>query len=374
MKPRDHVVEISAGALARFDELIDTRSPAEFGDDHIPGAISCPVLDNEERARVGTIYKQVSPFDAKKLGAALVARNIARHIEILFIGKPKTWKPLVYCWRGGKRSGAMAHVLREIGWDARTLEGGYKAYRRFVVDSLSALPLKFRFKVIHGATGSGKSRLLRALHKAGAQMLDLEDLAAHRGSVLGNLPARPQPSQKGFESLLLRALQNLSPAKPVYVEGESRKIGQLQIPEALIARMRASDCVLLQAGMQTRAALLLEEYRHFFADPAALGAQLDCLAGLHGRERVEEWKSLATAGKWPQLVDRLLLEHYDPAYQRSASHNFPRLADARVYRLATPGDAAFAQLAGELVEGAGAKAGEDVAAVGRVEVPERLAQ
>ena len=332
-----------------FDAIIDVRSPAEFSEDHVPGAISCPVLDNEERARVGTVYKQVSPFDAKKLGAALVARNIARHVENLFIQKPKNWKPLVYCWRGGKRSGAMAHVLREIGWHARSLEGGYKAYRRYVVDALAALPARFTFKVIHGVTGSGKSRFLRALHGAGAQALDLEDLAAHRGSVLGNLPERPQPSQKGFESRLLFELQKLDPARPVYVEGESRKIGQLQVPEALIERMRASECLLLQASTETRVALLLDEYRHFFTDPKALGEQLDCLAGLHGRARVNEWKALAGAGAWPELVARLLEEHYDPAYRRSAAHNFPRLADAAVLPLHSADDAAFDRLARALM-------------------------
>ena len=331
-----------------FDTLIDTRSPAEYAEDHVPGAISCPVLDDEERARVGTIYKQVSPFEAKKLGAALVARNIARHIETAFAGKEKHWKPLVYCWRGGKRSGAMAHVLREIGWEAKTLDGGYKAYRRHVVETLAALPATFTFRVIHGATGSGKSRLLRALADAGAQALDLEALAAHRGSVLGNLPGQPQPSQKMFESLVLKSLSALEPSREIYVEGESRKIGQLQVPEALIGRMRSSECLLLQTGTHTRVALLLDEYRHFFADPATLGAQLDCLAGLHGRERVGEWKALVAAGDWATLVARLLAEHYDPAYRRSAAHNFPRLAQAEVLRLDSSADAAFTALAGRL--------------------------
>jgi tRNA 2-selenouridine synthase len=239
----------------------------------------------------------------------------------------------------------MAHVLREVGWEARTLEGGYKAYRRYVVESLAALPLKFAFKVIHGVTGSGKSRVLRALLAAGAQVLDLEELAAHRGSVLGNLPGRPQPSQKMFESMLLHSLLSLDSSKEIYVEGESRKIGQLQVPEALIGRMRASECVLLEVGLDTRVALLLDEYRHFFADPAALGAQLDCLAGLHGRDRVGEWKALAAAGQWQQLVARLLEEHYDSAYRRSAAHNFPRLAEARVLALASPLPAAFERLA-----------------------------
>lgn len=331
-----------------FDAILDARSPAEFAEDHVPGAISCPVLDDEERARVGTIYKQISPFDAKKIGAALVARNIAHHIEDLFVAKPKTWKPLVYCWRGGKRSSAMAHVLREVGWEARTLEGGYKAYRRYAVESLATLPQKFTFKVIHGVTGSGKSRMLRALRAAGAQVLDLEELAAHRGSVLGTLPGRPQPSQKMFESLLLQSLSALDSSREVFVEGESRKIGQLQIPEALIHRMRASECVLLQADTRTRVALLLDEYRHFFTDPAALGVQLDCLAGLHGRDKVGEWKALSAAGKWPALVARLLEEHYDPAYRRSAAQNFPQLADAAVLPLASADDAAFRSLAGAL--------------------------
>jgi tRNA 2-selenouridine synthase len=338
-------VSVAAETLRDFDTIIDTRSPAEFDEDHVPGAISCPVLDNEERARVGTIYKQVSPFDAKKIGAALVARNIARHIENEFKERPKAWKPLVYCWRGGKRSGAMAHVLREVGWEAKTLEGGYKAYRRYVVDSLAALPAKFTFRVIHGVTGSGKSRLLRALSAAGAQALDLEDLAAHRGSVLGTLPERPQPSQKMFESLLLDRMLSFDPKKEIFVEGESKKIGQLQVPDALIGRMRASECLLLQADTATRVALLMDEYRHFFTDLPALGAQLDCLVALHGRERVGEWKALAAAGAWPALVERLLEDHYDAAYRRSAAHNFPRLADAKVLRLDSANDAAFDRLA-----------------------------
>ena len=342
-------VPVSAASFKDCDAILDTRSPAEFAEDHVPGAISCPVLDNEERARVGTLYKQVSPFDAKKLGAALVARNIARHVETAFISKEKNWRPLVYCWRGGKRSGAMTHVLREIGWDAVALEGGYKAYRRFVVESLATLPRNCSFTVIHGATGSGKSRLLRTLRASGAQVLDLEELAAHRGSVLGSLPGLPQPTQKMFESLLLRELDGFDLRKEIFVEGESKKIGQLQIPEALIERMRASNCVVVQAGLETRIALLLDEYRHFFADPAALAAQLDCLAGLHGREKIGGWQALAAAGDWHALVARLLEEHYDAAYRRSAARNFTRLADASVYHIGSPQQSAFEHLAGSIL-------------------------
>lgn len=352
MKHVQHAPRLSLPAeeatFRAFDTIIDTRSPAEFAEDHVPGAISCPVLDNEERARVGTIYKQVSPFDAKKIGAALVAKNIAAHIENQFKEKPRAWKPLVYCWRGGKRSGAMAHILREIGWDAMALEGGYKAYRRYVVGSLAALPAQFTFRVIHGVTGSGKSRLLRALEAEGAQILDLEDLAAHRGSVLGTLPDRPQPSQKMFESLLLQTLLNLNSSKEVFVEGESKKIGQLQVPEALIERMRASECLSLQTDTATRVALLMDEYRHFFTDVEKLGGLLDCLVGMHSRERIAEWKALAAAGEWPVLVARLLEEHYDPAYLRSAAHNFPRLAQARSLRIPSDEVEAFRKIALDL--------------------------
>jgi len=337
-----------AATFGGFDSIIDTRSPAEFAEDHVPGAISCPVLDNEERARVGTIYKQVSPFDAKKLGAALVAKNISMHLENAFQGKPRTWRPLVYCWRGGQRSAAMAHVLRQVGWDAKTVEGGYKAYRRYVVDSLAELPPKYRFRVVHGVTGSGKSRFLRALGAAGAQVLDLEDLAVHRGSVLGGLPERPQPSQKMFESLVLAMLLSFDPKKEVFVEGESKKIGQLQVPDALIARMRASECLLLDTANEARIELLMDEYRHFFSDLPALNAQLDCLVALHGCERVDAWKTLASTGSWKELVARLLEEHYDPAYKRSAPKNFPRLGEAKVLRLDSANDAAFSHLAGQV--------------------------
>jgi len=334
----------------RYDAVIDCRSPAEYAEDHVPGAISAPVLDDAERAAVGTMYKQLSAFEAKKLGASLVAKNVARHVETLFAGQQRGWRPLVYCWRGGKRSGAMAHILREIGWEAQTLEGGYRRYRRWVVAQLESIPERFEFRVIHGPTGSGKSRLLGALRKAGAQVLDLEELAAHRGSVLGNLPDRPQPSQKWFESQLLAALSELEPGKPVFVEGESKKIGQVQVPEALIARMRASPCLRLEAPLEVRVDLLLDEYRHFLQDRRLLEAQLDCLVALHGREEVAAWKALAAQGAWRDFVARLLMQHYDPAYRRSSLKNFVRLPEAETVRVDSAEDPAFAAIAQRMLE------------------------
>ncbi len=334
----------------RYDTLIDCRSPAEYAEDHIPGALSAPVLDDGERAAVGTMYKQLSPFEAKKLGAALVAKNVGRHVQALFAGRPPGWRPLVYCWRGGKRSGAMAHILREIGWDAQTLEGGYRSYRRWVVAQLESIPETLGFRVVHGPTGSGKSRLLGALREAGAQVLDLEALAAHRGSVLGNLPDRPQPSQKWFESQLLAALRALNRRSPVYVEGESKKIGQLQVPEALIARMRASPCVRLEAPLEVRVTLLLDEYRHFLADRRSLEAQLDCLVALHGREKIAAWKALAAQGAWREFVARLLGEHYDPAYRRSSLKNFIHLPDAERVCIESAEETAFARATQRILE------------------------
>lgn len=333
-----------------FDTIIDARTPSEFAEDHIPGAISAPVLDDAQRAEVGTLYKQVSPFEAKKVGAALIAKNVAVHIDNLWRKKDRAWKPLIYCWRGGKRSGAMAHILREVGWEAQTLPGGYKAYRRWVVQELEKKPLDLDFVVVHGPTGSGKSRLLAALKAAGAQVLDLEQLAAHRGSVLGGLPNRPQPSQKMFESLLLKELSALERKQPVYVEGESKKIGQLQVPDALITRMRASPCVRLETDTETRVTLLLEEYEFFLANREKLFEQLDCLVSLHGREKISEWKALAERGAWREFVARLLTEHYDPAYRRSSQNNFTHLADAHMVRVRSADQRAFLDAARSLVE------------------------
>ncbi|HSD42322.1 MAG TPA: tRNA 2-selenouridine(34) synthase MnmH [Burkholderiales bacterium] len=335
--------------LDLFDEVIDVRSPAEYAEDHVPGAASCPVLDDAERAEIGTLYKQVSPFDAKRRGAALVSRNIARHLETAFAGRDRDWRPLVYCWRGGKRSGAMMHVLREVGWQAAQLEGGYKAYRRAVVAALETLPRHFRYIVLCGETGSAKSRVLEALAGAGAQVLDLERLARHRGSVLGNLPDTPQPAQKMFETLVWDGLRRLDPAVPVFVEAESKKIGQLQVPDALLESMRASDCARVEAPVAARVAFLIEEYRHFLADPAALKAQLDCLTGLYAKETIAGWQAAADRGEWERLVAELLTAHYDPAYRRSTDRKYARLAEAHVVRPRDLSPASIAAVAQELL-------------------------
>ncbi|MBI5785583.1 MAG: tRNA 2-selenouridine(34) synthase MnmH [Rhodocyclales bacterium] len=308
--------------LSGFDAIIDARSPSEYAEDHVPGAISCPVLSDEERARVGTLYKQVSPFEAKKIGAALVAKNIARHIEERFLDKPREWRPLVYCWRGGKRSGAFQHILREIGWDAHRLEGGYKAWRQTIVAELALLPGRYSFRVVSGATGSAKSRILEALAGQGAQILHLEALAAHKGSVLGNLPDEAQPSQKAFETRLHAALTALEPQRPVFVEAESRRIGAVQVPDALIAAIRAAPCVRIEATVAARVEFLLHDYAYFLADPRWLAEKLGHLRGLQSNETLARWLALIEAGDFRSLVGQLLEQHYDPLYQRSQAKNY----------------------------------------------------
>jgi len=305
-----------------FDALIDVRSPAEYAEDHLPGAVNWPVLDNEERARVGTIYKQVSTFEARKLGAALVSRRIANTLEQFVADKPRDWRPLVYCWRGGQRSGSLSLVLAQVGFATTQLSGGYRAFRAQVREQLEVLPAQFQFTVIGGRTGSGKTRLLQALRAAGGQVLDLEALAAHRGSVLGGLPDQAQPTQKHFDTLVWQALRALDPTRPVFVESESRRIGRCQLPDALLARIQTdSPLVAVDMPMAARCELLMEDYAFFTQDVDSLCERLESLAELRGKAVVLHWQSLARAGEWASLLPELMRDHYDPLYDRSAKRH-----------------------------------------------------
>jgi tRNA 2-selenouridine synthase len=337
----------SVAALRDYSERIDVRSPAEFALDHVPRAMNHPVLDDSERARIGTMYA-ASPFTARKLGAALVARNIATMLETAFIERPREWRPLVYCWRGGQRSRALTEVLNEIGWRAVQLEGGYRAYRRYVVAELAERPWRFDFAVICGLTGSGKSRLLDALRVAGAQTLDLEGIARHRGSLLGDLPDDAQPSQKWFESQLLDALAGLDPGRPVYVESESRRIGAVQMPDALLARMRAGRAVTLNTPLAQRVALLKEEYAHYLGAPESLADRLQRLTVLHGKAVTARWSAMTAAGDWDALIGELLDAHYDPTYARSLERNFPAVRHAFSISVDDASRESFAALAREV--------------------------
>jgi tRNA 2-selenouridine synthase len=325
--------------LAGFDAVIDARSESEFAEDHLPGALNWPVLNDAERASVGTEYKQVSPFDARKRGAALAAMNIARHVQQQVMDKPRGWRPLVYCWRGGQRSGSLALVLDQIGFSVQVLDGGYRAFRRAVLDQTVGLPDTLQFRVLCGRTGSAKSRLLQALAAEGAQVLDLEALACHRGSVLGLVPGERQPTQKAFETQVWQALRGFDPARVVYAEGESRTIGRLRVPETLLARLRASACVQVEMPVEARVHFLMNDYAHFVNDPGAFCERLQALREVRGAAVVEQWQAQVQGGHVAQVVHELLVQHYDPVYTRSMHRNFSQLAQAVPALLpdATPG-------------------------------------
>ncbi len=335
--------------LAEFDAVIDARSEAEYAEDRLPGAINWPSLDNAQRHEVGTLYKQVSPFDARKRGAALVAANIARHIERDVMDKPRGWKPLVYCWRGGQRSGSLSLVLGQIGFQVHIVEGGYKAFRAALLAQLPELVARLQYRVVCGPTGSGKTRLLQALEAAGAQVLDLEGLASHRSSVLGIIPGQPQPAQKRFDTLVWEKLRGFDPARPVYVESESRKVGNLAVPAPLIEAMRASPCLRVDLPDDERVKLLLEDYDFFSRDTELFCQRLSALAQLRGNEQVQAWQQQVRSGDIESVVRELLLKHYDPGYASSTQRNFRQFAEARVLAPRDRSPEAMAEVARELV-------------------------
>lgn len=316
--------------LTEFDTIIDARSEAEYALDHLPNAINWPTLNDQERIEIGTLYKQVNPFEARKRGGFMAARNIATHIERHVLDKPRDWKPLAYCWRGGQRSGSLSLVLSQIGFRVTLLEGGYKAFRAALVEDTAQQVARLNFKVICGPTGSGKTRFLHALSEQGAQVLDLEDLAKHRSSVLGAIPGLEQPTQKRFETLIWDKLRHFKSDKIVFVESESKKVGNLSVPLSLMEKIRNSPCLNLQLNDEERVALLLEDYSHMVCDVSYFCERLAVLIPLKGRAVVEAWQKLARAGQFVPVVMDLLQQHYDPAYLQSMQRNFAQFTQMRM--------------------------------------------
>ncbi len=305
---------MSHPAQAGFDDIIDVRSPSEFSEDHLPGAINLPVLSDEERANVGTIYKQVSPFDARKIGAALVAANAARHIAGPLADRSGGWRPLVYCWRGGQRSGSFASILSQIGWRVELVAGGYKSWRHLVVSRLTAMTFPAPVVVIDGNTGSAKTELLTLLAARGHQVIDLEALANHRGSLFGAMGA--QPGQKLFERDLALAIEALHPSRPVLVEAESSRIGRLNLPRAVWRAICDAPRLRLDVTLEARADHLVRAYGDIIADPQRVAETLDRLSPLHPKERIAAWHEMLGRGEWAALAAGLMRDHYDPRYAK----------------------------------------------------------
>jgi tRNA 2-selenouridine synthase len=311
---------VDHGSLSQYDMIIDVRSPGEFAEDHVPGAVNLPVLDNEERAKVGTIYVQESRFLARRVGAAIVARNISRHLETALADRPADFKPLVYCWRGGQRSNSMATVLAQVGWRTIVLTGGYKTYRRWVQNRLYEERLGLKLVLLDGGTGCGKTEILNRAAALGVQAIDLEAMARHRGSLFGAMP-EPQPAQKGFESSLLHALDGMDRKRPVLVEAESSKVGNRTLPPALWQAMQEAPRIELAAPLAARADYLVRTYPEIIADRTLLTSVLSKLAVYPGRKRLAAWRELADAGQFHALVSEVVERHYDPSYARSSGRD-----------------------------------------------------
>lgn len=306
--------------LSDFDEVIDVRTPQEFDEDHLPGARNLPVLTNEQRVEVGTLFKE-SAFKGRRLGAGYVSQAIANYLSGPLRNTDPKWTPLIYCWRGGQRSSAVATVLRSVGWRARTLEGGYKAYRRFVMDDLVsrlAHP-SLELRVIGGLTGVGKTLLLAALEEAGQQTIDLEKMANHRGSLLGSVG--PQPTQRRFETCLHSRLASMDPDRPIYLEAESNRIGSVYLPPSLWQRLAHSNVIELTLPIRERVLLLLEGYRHFLENPESLSEAIEPLGRIRGRAQLQIWHEQIARRAWPDFVTSLLENHYDLCYRQPGSAN-----------------------------------------------------
>lgn len=313
---------IAGTPWSQFDDVIDVRTPAEYALDHIPGAINLPVLSDEQRIEVGTLYKQTSQFEAKKLGASIIIKNIAEHLSVYFRNKPENHSVLVYCWRGGQRSQSLGLILQKIGFRAKVLQSGYKGYRRHVNKVLETLPQTFTYRVLCGLTGAGKTEKLVTLKQQGDQVLNLEELACHRGSLLGEIPGLRQPSQKLFDSRLAQAFSGFDAAKTVWIESESERIGRLHLPKTLWETIKQSRCEWVESSRASRAARILEEYNFLIHDVEFLKEKLSCLKAVVGKARLEIWFSFIESGQWQQLVDDLLLNHYDICYLKALKSNF----------------------------------------------------
>ena len=316
-----------------YDLVCDVRSPSEYNDDHVPFAISTPVLTDKQREEIGTMYVQVDPFEAKKLGAKLTSENLSKILERHFLHLPKTTKVCVYCFRGGERSLSLAHVLSRIGFDVSYVPGGYKKYRETTLKYLKEEAAKFHFHVVAGKTGCAKGKLLDALEKRGAQVIDLERFAEHRGSVLGEDPENGfvgQPSQKMFDSRLAHKMRKFDEKRVIFVEGESSMIGKVQIPTTTWKRMGEGKATILSIPMEHRVKWIRQNYEHFeTTEVPRLLEKLQVLEKRVGNERVNQWRSLVAEKKWDQFVEEILVHHYDRAYDQASRRSRPNDFDEK---------------------------------------------
>jgi len=338
-------------SLKDYPDIIDVRSPSEYEEDHIPGSINLPVLTDEERHEVGLLHTQ-SPYEARRLGATLITANVHRHLSTTLANHPRHFSPLLYCWRGNLRSNSMAIIFRAIGWRARILDQGYKSWRKWLMEDLDATFSKPKPEliVLGGLTGCGKTLLLHELEKQGAQILDLENIANHRGSILGTPLNSSQPNQKRFESLLWHQFQQFDPSRPVFTEAESNRIGKLQCPPSLWKRLGQARVVLLELPIEERVKLLTREYPHFIKDQSLLKETISGLTRLRGKERIQQWNEFIDQERWPEFLTSILEDHYDLVYRRPGSDESVYQSPEHSLNLASSNTVDYRKIAGELIK------------------------
>ena len=312
----EKVNNLSISSRRRYDEIIDVRSPSEYAEDHIPGAVNLPVLSDDQRHEVGTIYCQESRHEARRIGATYVTANISNFLRQHFAEKSAQYQPLIYCWRGGMRSQSMATILNSVGWYTKVIDGGYRRWRQDVVTSLREADLDHALILIDGQTGTNKTKILTKLEKLGHQTLDLEGLAKHRGSVFGGFTDAKQPSQKYFESLIHDRLGCFDRHKPVFVEAESPKIGRRALPTTLVNKMRRSPRIEIRANADIRALNLVECYSDLIKNPDKIHEALGYLRPYHASKLIQRWQEFVDRQNFDRLAFELIESHYDPRYER----------------------------------------------------------
>ena len=325
------IYRVSDWQSESFDMIIDVRSPEEFQIDHIPCAVNMPVLTDNQRNEVGKIYKEISPFEARKLGASYVSKNISAHIENRLLTKNREFKPLIYCWRGGQRSAAFSSVLSEIGWQTYQLEGGYKTYRKGVISKLNNCSYEIKLIRIAGYTGAGKTKLLHLLRQKGKQVIDLEQIAGHRGSLLGEIKNKKQPSQKQFEGNILSAIQKMSTAQHVFVEAESSTIGNLMLPAPFWKKLKSAPFIWLEVPLTSRSKFLLEEYAWLTEGAETLKKLAELIKRKGNLKLAELVAEDINRCDWKSVAENLLSSYYDCRYKKSLQKS-PALKIAEVYQ------------------------------------------
>lgn len=324
-----HPHQLEVQDWSRYALIIDARSPHEYAEDHIPGAVNLPVVDDTEYAEVGTTHR-VDKHRAYLIGVEYSLLNIARHIKPLISRYGPNDRFLVYCFRGGKRSRLWADNLRTIGFEVDVVAGGWKNYRRWVRAGLATLPSALNYRVLVGPTGCGKTRILHELARQGEQVLELEGLARHRGSLIGDLPGVAQPTQKRFDTDLLELMRHFDPRRPVWLEAESKRVGNIQLPDALFDVMQRSQTIGVQASMAERIALWREDYSHLADDPVRMVQKLEPLKPLVGKQCLDRWARMAREGEIDKLFESVMRDHYDPCYERSTRKSYGARAGGQV--------------------------------------------